>query len=344
MWRTFARRPLSRVGRSPILTLMNRSIAILSLLCLLTAGAADARVWRVPSEMADIATGLAAAQPGDTVQVAPGLYTEADLMLPEGVTLRGDPDDPTATTIDAAYAGRILTCLNLVDGGLIEGLTLAHGLDTGAGAVLCEQSDTVLRNCVFQENLSGFDGGAVVCNESAGLIEGCVFIANFASGGSGGAITCRRATPVIRRCSFRGNTALGWGGAVYCSGDGLTAQLEKCEFLDNSARVGGAVAVNGAAPSVSDSEFRRNAAFESGGAFFLSLGGEIDVADTRFEANSAPYGKIGTVGGGCRASLRCTGADPSSVEGAGIVAWDEEGCAGVGVEETTWSELKSRFR
>ena len=321
----------------------SNTILPLMILCA-AAGSAAARVWHVPSDAADIAAGLAAAQPGDTVQIDPGTYTEANLFLPEGVVLRGDPDDPSAVVVDAAYAGRIITCLNLVDGGVIEGLTLTHGLDTGAGGVLCEQSDTVIRRCVFRDNLSGFDGGALVCNESAGLVEGCVFIDNNATGGSGGAITCRRATPVIRRCSFRGNTALGWGGAVYCSGVGLMATLEKCEFLDNRARVGGAIAVNGAAPTVSDSEFRRNEATDSGGAFFLSLGGEIDVADTMFEANSAPYGKIGTVGGGCRASLRCTGADHSSVEGAGMVAWDEEGCAGVAVEQATWSELKSRFR
>jgi len=304
-------------------------------------GPASARVWRVPSDAADIRSGLALAQAGDTIQIAPGVYSEYDLDMVEGVVLRGDPDEPSAVVVDARFLGRVINCTDLTSASVVEGLTIKQGLASGGG-MACFGSDVVVRRCVFLENLSTSDGGGMVFTDAAGLVEECTFLEN--GGGSGGAVTLRRSTTTMLRCSFRGNDADGWGGAVYVSGDGITAVLDKCEFLDNSAANGGAVAVIGAAPDILRSEFRRNAASASGGAFALSLGGEAVISDSRFEADTAPSGKTGLVGPGCSVLLSCTNADPSLVEGPGDVLWNDEGCEGVVSQPSSWSTLKAMFR
>lgn len=195
-----------------------RSAFLLITTVLALVAPATARVLRVPADAGTIESGLDLAQPGDTVRVSPGVYHESDLILPDGVSLMGDPDDPSAVEIDAAFAGRILLASAHTSPGVIEGLTFVRGLASGGGALVCVDAPVTIRRCDFRENVSGFDGGALVLEQSTARVEDCRFTANFASGGSGGALVSRRADAVIERCVFRGNDAHGWGGRCTCPG------------------------------------------------------------------------------------------------------------------------------
>lgn len=121
-------------------------------------------------------------------------------------------------------------------------------------------------------------------------------------------------------------------------------ELRKCDFEGNTAHLGGAVAVNGASATVEEPTFRRNAADDGGGAFYLALGGHVLVDGGAFEKNVAASWKIGLVGAGCTAVMRCTGADRSLVGGGGVVSWEDEGCGFVGAETESWGKLKIRYR
>lgn len=324
---------------------MSRIASILFCLGIaLSAGLASADVVRVPEDAATIAAGLGAAAAGDTVRVAHGTWNERGLIMPDGVVLLGDPDRPDLVVVDAALVGRILDCVELGSATTVTGFTFRRGLAAGGSAIRCVDAPIRIADCVFEDNLAGFDAGAVVCDESDALIEDCVFTGNMAPSGNGGALVCRRSSPTVRGCEFTENSAFARGGAVYCSGEGRTPLLEKCSFTDNEGRYGGGVSVNGAAPTLVDCEFTGNEAAESGGAFYVGPAGEIEVVEGRFEGNAAPTGKIAVVSGGCTALLRCFDDDRSLVTGGGVVTWDDEGCDDVAADAVSWGGLKNAYR
>lgn len=74
-----------------------------------------------------IADGLAAAAAGDTVLVACGTYQEQGLVLPDGVVLRGEADDPACAVIATMGGAPILSCVGTGAGTRVENLTLAVG-------------------------------------------------------------------------------------------------------------------------------------------------------------------------------------------------------------------------
>ena len=82
----------------------------------LCSAAVDASILHVPSEYATIQEGLDAAQPGDSVLVAEGTYTE-NIIWPQtnGLRLLGDPSSVARPMIDGASAGRVIDMA--IDGG-----------------------------------------------------------------------------------------------------------------------------------------------------------------------------------------------------------------------------------
>ena len=82
----------------------------------------------------------------------------------------------------------------------------------------------------------------------------------------------------------------GYGGSILASSGKIV--IHKCEFSDNSAEAGGAIAVygsygsNGINVEISASIFRENTARQRGGAVsFYSHNGLLGIFDTHFESN-----------------------------------------------------------
>ena len=187
--------------------------------------AAAATVWHVPVDpgAATVGEALAAARPGDVVLVAPGVYAEHDLVLPDGVALRSETGLPDGATIDAGGLGRALIVRDAGPGASVRGLTFTGGRAEGAatdglgGAVLCERASPLFADCLFADNAAG-RGGAVHCLDGA--------------------------SPEFRRCAFTGNEAVSLGGAVACH-DGSSPAFTECLFAGNAAGVlGGALALS----------------------------------------------------------------------------------------------------
>ena len=123
-------------------------------------------------------------------------------------------------------------------------------------------------------------------------IEGFTIRNGRANNGAGLAATL--ASPIVRNCIFESNIATGNGGAVV--GFGGAAQFFDCDFIDNQALQGGAIAAIGLAESGSPLRLERcdlveNIALGAGGAVYND--GAIDFADCVIEANVA-----GGLGGG----------------------------------------------
>lgn len=210
--------------------------------------AAAATIWHVPVDpgAATIGEALAAARPGDVVLVAPGVYAEHDLVLPDGVALRSETGLPDGATIDAGGLGRALIVRDAGPGASVRGLTFTGGRAEGAatdglgGAVLCERASPRFADCLFADNAAG-RGGAVFCRDGASPeFRRCAFTGNEAAT-LGGAVACHDgSSPAFTECLFAGNTAGVLGGALALS-RGSRPTLTRCTVAGGGAELGSAI-------------------------------------------------------------------------------------------------------
>jgi parallel beta-helix repeat protein len=98
----------------------------------------------------------------------------------------------------------------------IRGFTIRRG-----GGVYLENSSPVIVQCVFEYN----PGRAITCQSSNARIQSCIFVGNTVSGSDGA------------------------GGAIWCSGN---PEIVDCTFTGNGAAKGGAIAVAGGSPIISN--------------------------------------------------------------------------------------------
>ncbi|MEQ8317540.1 MAG: GC-type dockerin domain-anchored protein [Phycisphaerales bacterium] len=202
----------------------------------------------VPSQYPTIQAALDAVTAGDTVVLAPGVYSGAGneaLQMP-GVafTLRGETGDPADVVIEGPSDPYI---------------RVIHAMDFGAGA-----SGTRLEDLTVTE-FSGVNGGAIRVNGADLWFDNCVFSGNTTgnmgcfSSGYGGAFYTTGGELRFTDCVIRNNSAYdevcsghggrGTGGGIYARGSGLV--FERCLIEDN--RAGGYSGGNGAAIGASES-------------------------------------------------------------------------------------------
>jgi len=254
------------------------SSAGITVLVLLVCSTAMAATYVVDADGGGDATtllgGMTLAASGDTVVVAPGTYSgtanrEID-FTGRDIHLTSQ-NGPSVTIIDCESAGRAFTlAAGEGPGAVITGLTVRNGHDDAlGGAVLCDGSSPMIRNCVF-ENCTAWDGGsqgqggAIYCSESAAMVEDCVFEGNTAR--EGACIYFADSPALARRCRFLGNTALRGGGGVRILRVGTT--IEDCTFVANTAPTyGGGVFCCYSAPMITGCTFVRNAASEGGAIY-----------------------------------------------------------------------------
>jgi hypothetical protein len=167
--------------------------------------------WHVPGEVSTINRAMALAEPGDRILIAPGIYREHDLKLPDGVDCVGE-GGPGATVIDGERLGRIIWAPNLVAGSRVEGLTLRNGwaLRDGlwGGGLAADHSKVDLVNCRV-EDCTGEEGGGgvgVVFGELS-LVD-CEITGN--DGAAGAGIAAHGSALSATRCVVRDN-AVGIG-------------------------------------------------------------------------------------------------------------------------------------
>jgi len=285
---------------------MTRRLILASLLTASVLGSSvvHAATITVPSGEPDLAAALALAQPGDTVQLAPGTYYEHDLILPPGITLVGLGDGPESVVLDAGHAGRILLCEGLEQTSTLRNLTFLNGraegsnsYDRSGGAILCSNSTLSIVDCNFIMNEADSHGGALRCNNSSPTLVRCTFVGNQAGGGGGAIDASYNSSPLLQDCTLRNNSAE-WGGGLSCRADS-SPQLEDCHFDGNSAAgdvgLGGAVlADTESRPDFFEVTFSENTA-RYGGALIALTASETNlthctvVSNTSSEAGGGIY-------------------------------------------------------
>ena len=139
-------------------------------------------------DYASIQAAIDAAQPGDTVAVAAGNYTES-LTLSKAVSLTGA--NAADTIVHALPDNRVLTVTgeSITPSVVISGLTLMGGMDVeGGGLYIVSEAQPHVENLVLSQNYGIYGGGLLVA-------------------------TSRPQT--FLNVSIIGNTALFWGGGGY---------------------------------------------------------------------------------------------------------------------------------
>ncbi len=285
----------------------------------------------VPSEYATIAAALSAAQDGEIIYIAPGVYNEHGLTLTKKVSLM-----PSAGAGDVIIDGGGLSPGILFINGsqgpetLIKGITFRNsGGGTpipfapqfdGGGAILINGASPRIESCSFISNRAGY-GAAVYTISSAAEFTDCTFESNVAFN-DGGALQALNSPLTLTQCAFLSNSATGLGGALHCPfGSGPLGQVtvNDCEFRGNAAALGGAMTFDTAPPLrklvVTASVVECNLAV-SGGAFWSTMpyANTIELADTKVCSNGDPQfvgEPILDAGGnticGCRGDLDADG-------------------------------------
>lgn len=176
-------------------------------------------VINVPLDQPTIQGGIDASIDGDTVLVAPGVYSgpgNRDISYNGKKIVVKSVAGPSVTIIDLLQSTRAFDFTSDNDTTcVLDGFTIRNGNRYNeAGALRVVEGSVIIKNCVFKNNLSTHGGAVYARSES---------------------------TVYFRRCSFIGNRATKYGGAVFCQFE-TGVYFEECLFLSNSSPRGGAVA------------------------------------------------------------------------------------------------------
>lgn len=252
-------------------------------------------------DFATISEGVDAASSGDTILVAPGIYSgpmNRDIEFGgRTMTLRGE-GGRDATVIDCQSAGRALV---FSSGGTpdvrVEGLTIRNG-NAGAGnggAVWMAGASATFFECAFEDNEATWGGAFYLGHQSWPYIEYCTFEGNSAVD-YGGCIYTYASKPYVYECDFTNNTAGISGGAISCKTWSI-ASIYNNRFYGNQAQDGGSIYVgtsftmaDDVVPSYIGFNWFEDNTGDRGGAVFLNSFSWVNCMWNTFVRNSAERG------------------------------------------------------
>ncbi|MGE3164072.1 MAG: right-handed parallel beta-helix repeat-containing protein [Planctomycetota bacterium] len=275
----------------------------------------------VPADHATIQQAIVAANPGDVVEVAPGVYPEQIDFLGKAIRVQST-GGPAVTTIDGQQLGSVVLFTH-GEGpdSVLTGFTIANGqisafdLDQGGGGIRCLQSSPTIRGNVIRDNLAPWNGAGIYCVDSTALIADNSFVSNSffaliadAPYGRGGGVCVQGGAVTIVNNVFDGNEAYEFGGGVFCV-DTLGTMIQGNIFRNNLGGWGGAIAIG----FNSDVTIRNNLIHDNtaightsfagpgeglGGGIYLSSTASVRITNATIVSNVAVPGFSGSGSGG----------------------------------------------
>lgn len=240
---------------------MKRMIAVLACSVALSAST-FADTLQVPAQYPTIQAAINASAKGDTVLLAPGVYTGAEntnlRYLGKAISVVG-AGGPARVEIDCMGAQGVVFDQSETQESRLIGVTLSNSwlaIQTSYSSPRLEEC--VLRNhsgfsgsaariaggspsferCRFENNTSHFGGAiSIEKNASVSLID-CEFGSNQTTknyDATAGALLCMNSKLTLRDCLFENNWASAACGAVAVYGGTLLA--ERCHFVGNAAPI-----------------------------------------------------------------------------------------------------------
>lgn len=196
-------------------------------------------------------------------------------------TLTGDINSPDDKN-DNSYHVVVLAGIPATDSLIIDGFTISEANatgtdfpivngeytydDSGGGMFISSAgSNTVIRNCTFEDNYAAYSGGGVFTTSFFGKFESCIFKNNTAEL-SGGGMYNSSCELVVSNSIFDSNiSSSGDGGGVF--NDGASSDMTNCIFTNNTAFLNGGAFTNSYSPSkLNYCTFKANTASGNGGA------------------------------------------------------------------------------
>ncbi len=228
---------------------------------------------------------------GDSIAIAPGVYTES-VTLDKAISLIGD--DPANTIFIAMTGDRVLTVTGstITSSVVISGLTFMGGSSgNGGGVLITNNAAPSLENVIVSNNNAIQGGGVYVSTGSPLTLKNVQILSNTSTSFGGGLYSD---SPIVMAGGLlQNNQASGSsGGGIYAA---LEITLTNVSVSYNSASTGGGVYVANGEVQISASSFEQNNSIGPGGGLNVALG-EVYLSGTNFMNNSA-YGLSGDGGG-----------------------------------------------
>lgn len=242
---------------------------------------------------ATIAHAISQANPGNTIQIAPGAYTES-LTIDKSLTLQGAGQG--STTIQAHVQPGMATnrVITLPDGLeiLIADVTIRHGQASGDGAagqgggIRNEGSILALTGVNLNKNEANV-GGGMYNTSSSPTLTNVAFIGNEAIGG-GGLANINDSSPELANVTFSGNTAGRFGGGMY-NQHNSSPTLVNVTFNGNESGENGGGMDNGfnSSPTLVNVTFNGNMAGNLGGGLINFSNSSPTLINTIIWGNTA---------------------------------------------------------
>ncbi|NCS20482.1 MAG: cadherin [Microcystis aeruginosa G11-06] len=272
----------------------------------------------------DLQTAIAAAQSGDTIWVAAGIYkptstadrtasfsltaknqveiyggfagTETSLSqrnVTANVTILSGDIGTVGNNSDNVY--HVVTGTQTTPTTVLDGFTISGGNANGGGTnqgfgggMFLNGGSPTLRNLVFDSNNASYGGGLYNLTGANPLISDSIFRNNTATS-HGGGIYDNASSPILNKLTFSNNVSQA-GGAIFSTGAGILT-VTQSDFVQNRSSNGGGAIYNGSdKTSITNSKFIQNIA-DNGGAVY-NISNNLQITNSVFSRNSA------TVGGG----------------------------------------------
>ena len=226
--------------------------------------------------------------------------------------------------LNAKNNGRFFTVS--ADNVLLDNLTFINGYYAGnGGALYWTGSNGSLINCNFIGNNATRGSAVYTTNGVNASVVNCTFTNNYASAGS--TFENRMHNTFVCDCIFKDNIAVNFagglysnanitvvscnfinntiststtnsqnGGALYLNNENAVFNLSYCNFVNNSAYLGGAINLQNGNLIVDYCNFTNNTARGThGGALHLLSSGDRNITNSNFLNNKAPSGAGGAI-------------------------------------------------
>lgn len=231
----------------------------------------------VPNQYRRISDAVKAAQPGDRVVVAPGVYSD-NISIRKNVAVVSEAG-AARTVIDGGDHDTVVLVADARFDGerspRVSGFTIRNGKSSEGrgGGITVYNADVVIENNVIVSNRAHVDGGGILFNRhSDGFVRNNVIEHNHGGRFGGGVMIVGASHPAIFNNTFNFNKVEG-------------------HHLPHGGPSGGAIFVDGnSSPQIVGNTLNHNHAAFAGGAISLRVGAHAVVEDNHFTGNSAPYG------------------------------------------------------
>jgi len=264
-------------------------------------GDCGGHVWQVDA-FNSIQAAISAAEDGDAIAVAAGIYREHLVWGTKTLALLGAGIGQTIVDADTDEdgtpgPGRCLQLTGVPAPSLIEGFTFRNGYvtrssgGTGGGVFLWNCQLTFANNAV-QGNTSEFAGGGIYILGGAPVLTGNTISGNSAfqegrTDEAGGGLYLKQTAATLINNTIQGNTADGGAGLWLALAD---ATLTGNTISGNAATYGGGLNLSGSSPTMTGNTISNNQAQSNGGGLNVVNSSSPTLDDNDITGNTAVYG------------------------------------------------------